>query len=210
MPKCHVYPEAKMRVGKDPHGRPLIHHAPLIHVQTYTLAELDEEKRDGHDLPPLDGVGGVRALPDRLRQAAPSRPDAVRKAADYLEAAAELWPAYNFEDEIRYWRVRAEGKRMCHACHEVLPPAPGLRLRVPSGAYGGSGFAAIGSCVVPSLRPVLGVTAPAPEPLPAQAEAPEDPFAVVTHGEDVPATGFDPVSRTSTDTATENDDGPPF
>ena len=58
-------------------------------------------------------------------------------AADYLQAAAPLWPGYDFEPEIAYYRARADGKRVCHACYEILPPLPGLRLRLSVGTQGG-------------------------------------------------------------------------
>lgn len=140
MPACVVLRERTFRLGKAN----IIHHAPLCHVQRYTQQEGLEEMREGrlwrHSMAWDDyarfRIDFARRL---LRDGISSQ-----AAADYLEAAAPTWPGYNFEDEIAYYRARAEGKRVCHACLEILPPLPPCDCGCQAPPKPVAGFSVIG------------------------------------------------------------------
>jgi hypothetical protein len=135
---------------------------PTVHVQRLTREDVAEEAREQDFLANSFGRGwkddpgfgafrvdfGRRALRDFT-------PD---KAADYLQANAKAWPEHDFASEIRYFRAKARGDRICHDCGELLPEIPKCECGCQSPPKSVAGWGLMASTVMPP--PASGSLAP--------------------------------------------------
>ena len=150
MPRCLIQPATTVRLGNR------VHHAPVIHVTSYSKAECEEETRDAKLCTP------AMAWP----QYGAFRKDFARRnlspgaAADYLEAAAPAWPGYDFGPEIAYYRAMAMGERVCHACYAVLPPVPACDCGCQAPPRAVAGFASLGGCLLAPAVTAAAATVP--------------------------------------------------
>lgn len=170
-------PEVQVRLAN---GR--VHHAPVVHATVYSKAECEEEKHDAKLCTPSMAwpqYGAFRKDFAR-RQLAPG------PAANYLEAQAAAWPGYDFGPEIAYYRARAVGERLCHACYAVLPPVPPCACGCQAPARAVAGFAPLGTCLAP------GVTTAAAKAPAAQEGGPPGAAAAATHATGPAGAGLQP------------------
>lgn len=124
MAKCTVQLSRPIVIG----GRKIRHVMPTVHIQRLTREDVAEEMREqdflansfGRGWKDDPGFGAFRV--DFGRRAL--RDFTADQAADYLEANANAWPEHDFASEIRYYRAKARGDRICPDCGELLPEIP--------------------------------------------------------------------------------------
>jgi hypothetical protein len=175
LPSCAIQTERTVTIGTAR----VKHILPLVHIQRISAAEADEETREqgmlrnsfGKAWKDNPGYGAFRIDFARRLLRDGMNPE---KAAAYLEQhqAAGTWPDHDFGNEIRYWRARANGERVCDACLEILPPAPPCDCGCQKAARPVPGFALLGRSAVASLA--SGTVAPLS---PAPTTRPELPTA---------------------------------
>jgi len=139
-------------------GGKVRHAMPEIHIQRLTQADLAEDIQEQSFLANSFG----RGWKDDPKYAA-FRMDfgkrvlggfTATQAADYLQANADAWPEHDFSSEIRYFRAKARGDRICQDCGESLPPTPKCDCGCQSPPKPVAGWGLMASTVKPS--PVTG------------------------------------------------------
>jgi len=156
--KCTVQLSRPIVLG----GRKIRHVMPTVHVQRLTHADVAEEMREQEFLANSFGRGwkddpGFGTFRVDFGRRVLGGFTATR-AADYLEANAKVWPEHDFASEIRYFRAKARGDRICQDCGELLPAIPVCDCGCQSPPKPVAGWGLMAATVKPS--PANGSLAP--------------------------------------------------